>query len=321
VLASGNSLVLKPSELTSFSAARLAELAAEAGVPEGVFNVVHGGVDIGAALALHSGVDLITFTGSTHTGKKLLIASGRSNMKRLVLECGGKAANIVFEDCPSLDAVAEGIVARAFWNQGQVCTASSRLLVQESIHEELLRLVIQRTAVLGFGDPLDPETRFGAVVSREHRQKVLSYIDGGQREGGRPVYQSNSRPPNEGGYYVPPVIFDRVSPRQRIAREEIFGPVLSVISFRDEAEAIRIANDTVYGLSTILWTKDIGRAHRVTQGVDVGWLVINATDKPTGGPGEGVLPVGGHKESGFGIEGGIEGIEVYASQTAVQIFV
>src|SRR5207302_9696311 len=177
------------------------------------------------------------------------------NMKRLVLECGGKAANIVFEDCPSLDAVAEGIVARAFWNQGQVCTTSSRLLVQESIHEELLRLVIQRTAVLGFGDPLDPETRFGAVVSREHRQKVLRYIDGGQREGGRPVYQSNSRPPNEGGYYVPPVIFDRVSPRQRIAREEIFGPVLSVISFRDEAEAIRIANDTVYGLSTILWTK------------------------------------------------------------------
>ena len=321
VLTTGNSLVLKPSELTSLSTARVAELAIEAGVPEGVFNVIHGNGDLGATLARHRAVDLLTFTGSTRTGKALLVAAGQSNMKRLILECGGKAPNIVFEDCPSLDAVADGVVARAFWNQGQVCTVSSRLLVEESIRDELLRLVIQKTSRLVFGDPLNPETKFGSVVSREHERKVLCYIDGGKAEGARIVHQSVSSPPFDGGFYLPFTIFDNVSSEQKIAQEEIFGPVLSVMSFRDESEAIRMANNTIYGLSAILWTRDLGRAHRVTHGINAGWVAVNATDKPVGGPGVGVMSIGGHKESGIGTEGGIEGLEVYMRQTAVQLFV
>jgi len=317
----GNGLVLKPSEVTSFSAAHLAELAIEAGVPAGVFNVIHGGGDVGAALVHHQDVDLVTFTGSSRTGKALMVAAGQSNMKRLILECGGKSPNIVFDDCPSLEAVAEAIVGRAFWNQGQVCTASSRLLTQESIKGDLLPILIRKADDLRPRDPLDPETTYGALVSRKHQQKVLSYIDRGEKSGARIVHQGNSPAPFEGGFYVSPVIFDQVSPEQTIAQQEIFGPVLSVISFRDEAEAIRTANNTTYGLSAILWTKDLGRAHRMTQGVKAGSIVVNATDQPLGGPSEGIMSVGGHKESGLGIEGGIEGLESYLSQTAVQYFV
>lgn len=321
VLATGNSLVLKPSELTSLSAARIAELAMEAGVPKGVFNVVHGGPGLGAALAYHPDVDLLTFTGSSRTGKKLLIAAGESNMKRLVLECGGKAPNIVFDDCPRLEGVADAIVARAFWNQGEVCSASSRLLVQESIRAELLRIVIQKATALNPGDPLIRETTFGALVSKDHQRKVLRYIDSGERDGARMVHQSICSPPFRGGFYVPPTIFDNVSPAHKLAQEEIFGPVLSVISFRDQQEAIQIANSTIYGLTAILWTKDLGRAHHVTLGIKAGLVVVNATDKPAGGPDVGVVSVGGHKESGVGTEGGIEGLEEYTSTTAVQFFV
>jgi len=321
VLASGNCLVLKPSELTSFTAARIAELAVEAGVPAGVFNVVHGDAEMGAALAYHRDVDLLTFTGSTRTGKKLLIAAGRSNMKRLVLECGGKAPNIVFDDCPNLDDVVDGIVTSAFWNQGQVCSASSRLLVHESIKDELMDRLLRKVSTLKVGDPLHAQTKFGAVVSREHRQKVLSYIETGETEGARRVYHSSAPVPCEGGYYVAQTIFDNVLPGQRIAQEEIFGPVLSVLSFRNEEEAVAIANATVYGLSATIWTKDLGRAHRMTLGVKAGWIVVNATARPMGGPGEGVLSVGGHKESGLGVEGGIDGLESYTTSTAVQLFV
>jgi acyl-CoA reductase-like NAD-dependent aldehyde dehydrogenase len=321
VLAVGNCLILKPSEVSSFSAGRLAELAIEAGVPEGVLNVIHGGADLGASLAHHNDVDLLTFTGSSQTGKKLLIASGDSNMKKVLLECGGKAPNIVFDDSPSLDLVADAIIARAFWNQGQVCTASSRLLIQESVKDELLQIVTKKMAVLRPADPLRAETRFGALVSENHKRRVLGYIESGEREGARIVYHTNSPPPYEAGFYVPPVIFDNVLPEQKIAREEIFGPVLSVIAFRDEEEAIKIANDTMYGLSAIIWTKGLGRAHRVAHGINVGWVVVNATEKPAGGPGEGVLSISGHRESGIGAEGGIEGIESYTSKTAVQLFV
>ena len=319
-LATGNCLVLKPSELTSFSAGRIAELALEAGVPAGVFNVIHGDAAIGAALAHHRDVDLVTFTGSTNTGKKLMAASGESNMKRMILECGGKAPNLVFEDSPALNAVAEGIVARAFWNQGEVCTASSRLLIQEDIKDELLSIIVTKIKALSLGDPLNPNTKFGALISEKHKKKVLSYINSSEDEGARLVYQSQSPTPDEAGFYLPPVIFDNVSPNQTIAQEEIFGPVLSVMSFRDEEDAIRIANSTIYGLSAIMWTKDLGRALRVTHGIKAGWIVVNATDKPTGGPGVGVLSVGGLRESGIGREGGLRGLEDYTSQTAVQFF-
>jgi acyl-CoA reductase-like NAD-dependent aldehyde dehydrogenase len=320
-LATGNSLVVKPSELTSLSAWRIAQLAMEAGVPEGVLNVVNGGPAIGAALAKHPHVDLVTFTGSTRTGKSLLIASGQSNMKRLILECGGKSPNIVFDDCPDLEAVAEGIVTRAFWNQGQVCTASSRLLVHHEIKRDLVALIVKRVAALTPGDPLKEDTRFGAVVSQGHLQKVMHYIEGAEEEGARTLYRTELRAPLEGGNYVAPVIFGDVTREQTIAREEIFGPVLSVIGFRDEAEAISIANDTIYGLSAILWTKDVGRAHRVTQGIQAGWITVNTTAKPTGGPGIGSIPVGGHKQSGIGTEGGVAGLEEYMSKTVVQVFV
>ena len=320
-LAMGNSLVLKPSELTSLSAARLAELALEAGVPEGVLNVIHGSPEVGVALSRHQDVDMITFTGSSRTGKRLLVAAGESNMKRLLLECGGKAPNIVFSDAPDLSAVADGIIARAFWNQGQVCTASSRLLVHEDIKDELLKLVIERVSVLHPGDPLKEQTTFGALVSAAHREKVLGYIASGEREGALTIYRASTPDPLAGGFYTAPVIFDGVSTVQRIAQEEIFGPVLSVLAFRDDEEAVRIANSTIYGLSAILWTRDLRRAHRVSQSIDAGWIVINATASPTGGPGPGVLSIGGHKQSGIGLEGGIEGLKAYTRESAIQIYI
>jgi acyl-CoA reductase-like NAD-dependent aldehyde dehydrogenase len=321
VLATGNSLVLKPSELTSLSTARVAELALHAGVPEGVFNVVHGDATTGAALAQHQDVDMLTFTGSSQTGKRLLVASGQSNMKRLLLECGGKAPNIVFADAPDLDAVADGIVARAFWNQGQVCTASSRLLIQDSIKEDLLPLVIKKAMALQPGDPLKSETRFGAVVSQGHRRKIMDYVASGMTEGAKLAFQGEGAPPFANGFYVSPTIFDQVLPSQKIAQEEIFGPVLSVMSFRDEDEALRIANSTLYGLSAILWTRELGRAHRVSQRMDAGWVVVNATGRPAGGPGPGSVSKAGHKQSGLGAEGGLEGLEAYTTHTAVQFFV
>jgi acyl-CoA reductase-like NAD-dependent aldehyde dehydrogenase len=320
-LATGNSLVLKPSELTSLSAVRLAQLALEAGVPEGVLNVVHGSQEVGSALARHQDVDMITFTGSSRTGKLLLVAAGESNMKRLMLECGGKAPNIVFGDAPDLAAVADAIVARAFWNQGQVCTASSRLVVQEDIKDALLRLVIERASVLHPGDPLKEQTTFGALVSAGHREKVLGYVASGEREGARAIYQASTRDPLPGGFYVNPVIFDQVSVPYRIAQEEIFGPVLSVLTFRDDEEAVRIANSTIYGLSAIVWTRDLGRAHRMSQSIDAGWIVVNATASPTGGPGPGILPIGGHKQSGTGVEGGVDGLKAYTRESAIQLFV
>jgi len=322
VLATGNSLILKPSEVTSLSAVRLAELAMEAGLPEGVFNVIHGDGAVGAALAKHLAVDLITFTGSSSTGKRLLIASGESNMKRLILECGGKAPNIVFDDCPgNLDAVADAIVARAFWNQGQVCTASSRLLIQESIKERLLPLIIEKSSALNPQDPLKADSKFGALACRVHQQKVLSYIDRGREEGARVAYQSEATAPFANGFYVPPVIFDNVSPQHTIAQEEIFGPVLSVLGFRDEQQAIRLANDSIYGLSAVIWTQSLGRAHRLTQGIKAGWIVVNAAEKPKSDAGESAMSIGGHKQSGLGCEGGLAGLKEYTTSTAVQMFV
>lgn len=319
-LAAGNCLVLKPSELTSFSTGRLAELAIEAGIPEGVFNVVHGGGAIGAALAHHPEVDLLSFTGSTLTGKKLLIAAGESNMKRLILECGGKAPNIVFDDGLNLDAVADGIVGRAFWNQGEVCTASSRLLIHERVKDQLLSLLAQKTEMLAMGDPLDADTQFGALVSRAHKEKIQAFIESGKRAGARVIYQGSAPAPFEGGFYMNPLIFDRVDPRSKIAQEEIFGPVLSAMTFRDEEEAIRLANGTVYGLSAIVWTKDPGRAHRLAYRLNAGWVTVNTSETPTGGAGEGVLSIAGQKQSGLGSEGGIDGLAAYTRDTAVQFF-
>jgi acyl-CoA reductase-like NAD-dependent aldehyde dehydrogenase len=319
-LAAGNSLVLKPSEISSLSAARLAELALEAGVPDGVFNVVHGGGATGAPLASHRHVDLLTFTGSSATGGKLMVAAGQSNMKRLILECGGKAANIVFEDCPDLDAAAAGIVERAFWNQGQVCTASSRLIVERTIRSALLERIIAKMDDVRPGDPLDPTSGFGALVSAAHRDKILQYRESGLAAGGELLFGPEHSDPVEGGFYTSPCIIRSPSADSAIAQEEIFGPLLTVLEFDDEAEAIRLANGTIYGLSAIAWTSNLGRAQRLAYGLDSGWITINGSASPRGGPGTGVMSVGGHKQSGLGSEGGLEGLGHYLSRSAVQFF-
>jgi acyl-CoA reductase-like NAD-dependent aldehyde dehydrogenase len=309
-LAMGNTLVLKPSECTSLSAARLAELAVQAGVPPGVFNVVHGNHQLGAVLAYHRDVDLLSFTGSTRTGRELLLAAGNSNMKRLILECGGKAPNLVFEDCPGLDAVAEAVMASAFWNQGQVCVASSRLLVEESIKESLLEKLTEKALRLVTGDPLDPSTRFGALVSRAHSDKVASYINEAERTA-HLVCRGPASIPVANGFYVAPHIFDQVTAAQKLAQEEVFGPVLAVLSFRDEAQAVAIANDTIYGLSAILWTRDLGKARRVAHEIRAGSIIIHATDRAQAEVNDVALSLGGHKQSGLGVEGGLAGLEAY----------
>ena len=321
-LAMGNSLVLKPSEFTPLSATRLAELALEAGVPSGVFNVVHGsGITVGSALAHHQDVDLLSFTGSSATGKQMLLAAGRSNMKRLMLECGGKSPYIVFEDCPTdMDALAADIVETAFHNQGEWCSAGSRLLIQDSIKAKLLPRIIERAAELRPGDPLDPNTTFGALINEPHLQKVLAYIDSGKQEGaelilgGQRVYVDIGDTDRQ-GYYLGPTIFDKVNPQQKIAQEEIFGPVLSIISFKDEAEAIQMANSTCYGLAAYAATENLGRAQRLAQQLKAGHVVIVGSSSFS----EGGVELGGEpqRQSGFGQETGLAGLVSYAASTTV----
>jgi acyl-CoA reductase-like NAD-dependent aldehyde dehydrogenase len=319
-LATGNSLVLKPSELSSLSALRLAELALEAGVPEGVFNVVPGiGATVGQALAAHNDVDMITFTGSSATGKRIMQAAGASNMKRLLLECGGKSANIVFPDFDDLDAVADGVIARMFFNQGQLCVAGTRLVVHASIKDRLLDRIIAKLGQLRTGDPLDPETHFGPLISAPQMEKVLGYIDQGRAQGAELVHGGDRILPETGGYYIAPTIFDGVKADMVIAREEIFGPVLSVMSFQDGAEAMRLANDTDYGLSATIWTTDVSTMHEAIRSLRVGELAVNACPRPSAGAAFGSLPLEGHRQSGFGVESGIDGLLAYTALTSVQI--
>lgn len=324
-LAIGNSVVLKPSEFSSLSARYLAAIAVEAGVPEGVFNVVHGkGKSVGAYLAHHPEINLLSFTGSSATGKQMLLASGNSNMKRLLLECGGKSPYIVFNDCPKdLDFIAAGIVDNAFRNQGEFCIAGTRLLIQETIKSKLLPRVIEQAAQLIPEDPLDPNTLFGALINEAHLNKVLNYIDTGQKEGAHLILGGERLKVNVGnangqGYYLGPTVFDNVDPNKTIAQEEIFGPILSVISFKDEQEAIRIANNTSYGLAAYAATENLGRAHRLIQQLNAGLIMITGSSKPTGGYVE--LGREGHRESGFGHEGGQLGLKAYTASSMAHIF-
>jgi acyl-CoA reductase-like NAD-dependent aldehyde dehydrogenase len=306
-LAVGNSVVLKPSEIASLSCLRLGELAAEAGIPDGVLNIVPGlGSGAGAALASHMDVDLLTFTGSTTTGRRLLELSGRSNMKRLILECGGKSAQIVFEDIGDLDAVAEAVLGNITFNAGQVCVAGSRLLVERSIHDDLVERVVALAREMSPGDPLDEATAYGPLASQDQFARVRRYCESGREEGAvAALYGAPSGPDN--ACFWMPTVFTEVRSEMRIAQEEIFGPVLAVCPFEDEAEAVHLANSTIYGLAASIWTRDLGRSIRLARAVRAGSVTIS------GKPGATALdatagafePQG---QSGFGIEGGLDGM-------------
>ncbi len=318
-LAMGNTLVLKPSEFTSLSTCLLAELALEAGVPPGVFNVVNGvGHSVGAALAKHSDVNLLSFVGSSATGKQLMISAGQSNMKRLLLECGGKSPYLVFDDCAEdLDFIADNIVQRAFSNQGAVCIAGTRLLIQDGIKDKLLPKILERAGKLIPQDPLDENTTFGALVNEAHMNKVLGYIDSGTKDGAKLILGGNRIEAASGGYYIEPTIFDQVDPQQKIAQEEIFGPVLSVFTFSNEQEAIEIANNSSFGLAAYAATENLGRARRLGQYLNAGRTTILGTSTPVYGDVD--MTSEAHGESGMGFSFGFEGMTAYSISSTVHL--
>lgn len=309
-LAAGNTMVLKPSEGSPSSALKLAELALEAGVPPGVLNVVPGlGSTVGAALALHVGVDMLSFTGSTATGRKIMEACGRSNGKPLVLECGGKSPHVVFDDIESFDVVVAAVVQGIVRNQGQVCAARTRLLVHEDIKETLLQLIVSHAGRYQPGDPLEPETNFGPLASSAQRDRVKHYVEQGLRSGAQAVLKGVIQ--ESGGCYVAPTIFDRVDSTMAIVREEIFGPVLCVQSFRTEDEAIALANDTEYGLGATIWTRDLGRGKRMAHAIRAGGITV-LTGGTEGADSGCTLSYEPQKSSGFGAEIGLQGLRSYS---------
>ncbi|MDH4410629.1 MAG: aldehyde dehydrogenase family protein [Verrucomicrobiales bacterium] len=301
-LACGNTVVLKPAETTSVTALHLAEIFQEAGLPPGVVNIVTGSGETGAALVAHPGVDKVAFTGSTEVGKRIAAAVAGTK-KRLTLELGGKAANLVFADAP-LDEAVEGVINGIYFNQGQVCCAGSRLLVQESIHDDFVARLGRRLRTLRVGDPLDKNTDVGAINSKEQLGRITSLIGAGIEEGAE-LHEASCDLPGE-GYWCRPCFFTGVTPTHRIAREEIFGPVLSVMTFRTPSEAVQKANDTCYGLSAGIWTDKGSRIFKIVSQLKAGVIWANTYHQF-----DPASPFGGYKESGFGREGGRQGLAAY----------
>ncbi len=306
-LAAGNSVVLKPSEKSPLTAIRVAELASEAGLPEGVLNVLPGfGQTAGKALALHMDVDCVAFTGSTATGRLMLQYAGQSNLKRVWLECGGKSPNIIMADCADLDRAARAAAFAIFFNQGEMCSAGSRLIVQESVHDQVLEKIAAIARTMQPGDPLDPKTTLGAIVDETQLNTVLRYIDSGKSEGARVALGGNRARQSSGGFYVEPTVFDAVTPRMKIAREEIFGPVLATLTFKSAEEALAIANDVVYGLVAAVWTRDITTAHRIARALRAGTVYVNCYDAD-----DITVPFGGFKQSGNGRDKSLHAFDKY----------
>lgn len=295
-LSVGNSVIVKPAEQTSLSTLRIADLALEAGVPAGVFSVVTGfGDSAGQALGRHADVDLVAFTGSTDTGRCFLHYSADTNLKRVVLECGGKNPQVILPDVANLDAVAEQAVAAAFWNMGENCSAGSRILVPSNLKAALLEKIQAVLAGWTTGDPLDPDVKLGALIERKHYEKVLAHIEQAKAEGARVVCGGQATLTETGGWFVEPTIFDNVTPDMRIAREEVFGPVVCFIEYADIDDAVRIANDTCYGLAASLWTDNVNHAHKIAARIRAGTVTVNCF-----GEGDLSTPFGGFKQSGFG---------------------
>jgi 4-guanidinobutyraldehyde dehydrogenase / NAD-dependent aldehyde dehydrogenase len=314
-LAAGNSVVLKPSEKSPLTALRLGELALEAGIPPGVLNVVPGyGPEAGSPLALHMDVDCIAFTGSTRVGKQIHVMAGQSNLKRAWTELGGKSPNIVFADCPDLDRAVDAAVGSIFFNQGESCNAPSRLFVEASIKDAFLERALAKVPAYQPGNPLDKNTVMGAIVDQVQLDNVMRYIGLGQSEGAKLLAGGERVSPVAGGCYVQPTIFDGVTNSMTIAREEIFGPVLSVLSFTDAADVVRQANANVYGLQAAVWTRDINKAHGVARALRAGTVHVNQYDED-----DITVPFGGFKQSGVGRDKSLHAFDKYTEMKTTWI--
>lgn len=305
-IAVGNSVILKPSEKAPLTAIRIAQLAHQAGLPKGVFNVLPGDGKVGMWLSQHKDVDCVTFTGSGPTGRKIMHAAADSNLKRVWLELGGKTPHIILADCPDLNRASEAVANGIFMNMGEVCNAGSRLLVHRSLQDELLTRLADLAPTFYPDNPLDPKTKMGAIIDQTHLNRILQYIEHGRKEaklltGGRQVHQKS------GGFYIEPTIFECTNPTATIAQEEIFGPVLSVMTFDDIEEAIMLANNTEYGLAAGLWTADTNSAHFLAKKIRAGTIWVNCFDEPS----DMNFPFGGYKQSGNGRDKSLHALEKY----------